>query len=297
MRSSCRNQSLKWLLKLFKMYLWIYSYFLDNSVLNLLQCYQAVYQNSGVIRKYSCCTEFTGISIVSAGMGKEWSLSEPADDIKLSGIADMIEGRNAVQTDLDRLVKQVHINLMKVSMSKFKVLNVGHVNFKHPYQNRKLTHQEQTCGEWSRCISGWKAEYVTGMHSCILENKWYPELYKKYGQKVKGHDYPPLLCCHKILSGELCSDLAPQQKTHVGLLKWVERKATKIMRGLEYLAYKETLRVVVFSLENRRLQSDLTEDFQCLVGAYKKYGGRLFTKVFSVEARYNSFNWKWIDLD
>lgn len=32
---------------------------------------------------------------------------------------------------------------------------------------------------------------------------------------------------------------APQHKTHVGLLKWVETRATKIMRGLECLAYKE----------------------------------------------------------
>lgn len=143
--------------------------------------------------------------------GIKSTLSEPADDIKLSGIADMIEGRNAIQSDLDRL----HINLMKVSMSKFKVLNVGHVNPKHPYQNRKLIHEEQTCGEWPRCRSGWKAEHVTGMHSCIPESKWHPELYKKYGQKVKGHDYPPLLCSHKILSGVLYSDLAPQRKTHV----------------------------------------------------------------------------------
>lgn len=52
------------------MYLWIYLYFLDNSVLNLLQQYKAVYQNSILLRKYLCYTEFTGISIVSAGMGK-----------------------------------------------------------------------------------------------------------------------------------------------------------------------------------------------------------------------------------
>jgi len=56
---------------------------------------------------------------------------------------------------------------------------------------------------------------------------------------------------------------SPQHRRDMDLLEWGQRRATKMIRGLEHLFYEDRLRqLVLFSLQKRRVWQDFIETFQ-----------------------------------
>ena len=80
----------------------------------------------------------------------------------------------------------------------------------------------------------------------------------------------------------------PQYRKDVELMERVQRRATKMIRGLKHLSYEEKLRALgLISLEKRRLWGDLVVAFQYLKGTYRQEREWLITRVDSDRTRGN----------
>ena len=85
--------------------------------------------------------------------------------------------------------------------------------------------------------------------------------------------------------------MGPQHKKDMEQLEQVQRRFTKMTKGLEHLPAKEKLRgLELFSLVKRRLQGHIIAAFQYLKGAYWKAVEGLFMRAGSDRMMRNGFN-------
>ncbi|PKU43076.1 rna-directed dna polymerase from mobile element jockey-like [Limosa lapponica baueri] len=138
--------------------------------------------------------------------GIEYTLSKFADDTKLCGVVNKLEGRDAIQRDLDMLERGVLVNLMKFNHGKCKAVYLGRGNPKHKYR---------LGGKWienspeKKDLGVLVDEKLKMSQQCLLAaQKLHPGPHqKKCGQQVKGSDSTPLLHSGETPPGVLCPAL------------------------------------------------------------------------------------------
>uniref|UniRef100_A0A8C3FZL9 Reverse transcriptase domain-containing protein n=1 Tax=Chrysemys picta bellii TaxID=8478 RepID=A0A8C3FZL9_CHRPI len=213
------------------------------------------------------------------------------DDTKLGGIAKSEKDRDILQGELDDLVNWSNSNRMKFNSEKCKVMHLGinNKNFSYKLGTHRLEvmEEEKDLGILvdHRMAMSRQCDVAVKKANAVLGCIW---------RGISSRDKEVLVPLYKALVRphlEYCVQFwSPMFKKDEIKLERVQRRATRMIRGMENLSYERRLEELgLFTLTKRSLRGDMIALFKYIRGINTREGEELFQLSTNVDTRTNGY--------
>uniref|UniRef100_A0A803TCK4 Reverse transcriptase domain-containing protein n=1 Tax=Anolis carolinensis TaxID=28377 RepID=A0A803TCK4_ANOCA len=225
--------------------------------------------------------------------GLEGPIIKFTDDTKLGGITNTPEDRSRIQNDLNRLERWAETNKMKFNRDRCKILHFGRKNGMQRYKmGDDAWLDSSTCEKDLGVLVDNK---LNMSQQCDAAAKKANRILACINRSIVCRSRELMLPLYSALVRphlEYCVQFwAPQLKRDVDKLECVQRRATKMIKGLENKPYEERLKELgMFSLQKRRLRRDMIRAmYEYVRGSHREERASLFAAALETRTWNNGF--------